>query len=178
MVLGILFFLFALNDLDKPSIKLMLTSIGCLLVFTLVWVFRGVYKKWSLNIIESSSILNLGLLSVITNYILNHGNSQSAQTVIVSISAGLIFVMFTLVTGYQGYKQLTTSLCWKSFVTSLSLQRSESQQALEEPLVNQTVAPTSYLGLQQDSDITEQLLPVIQFDKYRDSVFKYEDKDT
>ena len=178
LVLGILFFLFALNDLDKPSIKLMLTSIGCLLVFTLVWVFRGVYKKWSLNIIESSSILNLGLLSVITNYILNHGNSQSAQTVIVSISAGLIFVMFTLVTGYQGYKQLTTSLCWKSFVTSLSLQRSESQQALEEPLVNQTVAPTSYLGLQQDSNITERLLPVIRFDKYRDSVFKYEDKDT
>ena len=178
LVLGILFFLFALNDLDKPSIKLMLTSIGCLVVFTLVWVFRGVYKKWSLNIIESSSILNLGLLSVITNYILNHGNSQSAQTVIVSISAGLIFVMFIMVTGYQGYKQLTTSLCWQSFVTSLFLQRSESQQALEEPLVNQTVAPTSYLGLQQDSNITERLLPVIRFDKYRDSVFKYEDKDT
>ena len=178
LVLSILFFLFTLNDLDKPSIKLMLTSIGCLLVFTLVWVFRGVYKKWSLNIIESSSILNLGLLSVITNYILNHGNSQSAQTVIVSVSAGLIFVMFIMVTGYQGYKQLTTSLCWKSFVTSLSLQRSESQQALEEPLVNQTVAPTSYLGLQQASNITEQLLPVIRFDKYRDSVFKYEDKNT
>ena len=115
---------------------------------------------------------------MITNYILNHGNSQSAQTVIVSISAGLIFVMFIMVTGYQGYKQLTTSLCWQSFVTSLSLQRSESQQALEEPLVNQTVAPTSYLGLQQDSNITERLLPVIRFDKYRDSVFKYEDKDT
>ena len=178
LVLGILFFLFGLNDLDEPSTKLMLTSIGCLLVCTLVWVFHGVYKKWSLNIIEFSSILNLGLLSVITNYILNHGNSQSAQTIIVSISAGAIFVMFIIVTGYQGYKQLTTSLCWKSFVTSLSLWRSESQQDLEEPILNQTVSPTSYLGLQQASNITEQLLPVIRFDKYRDSVLKYEDKNT
>ena len=171
LLLSILFFLFALNHLDEPSTKLTLTAICCFFVLALSWVFHGVYRKWPLDMIESMSVLNLGLLSVSTNYIMIHHISSNTQTVIVSVSAGLIFVMFIMVTGYQGYKQLTTSLCWKSFVTSPSLQRSESQQALEEPLVNQTVAPTSYLGLQQ----AKQLLPD---DQYREPVFEYEDENS
>ena len=178
LLLSILFFLFALNRLDEPSTKLTLTAIGCFFIFALVWMFRGVYRKWPLDMIESMSVLNLGLLSVITNYILNHGNSQSAQTIIVNISAGLIFVTFIIVTGYQTYKQLTTSLCWKSFITSPFLQRSESQQALEEPILNQTDVPSPDLEPQQANNMTEQLRPVVRFDRYREPVFEYEDKST
>ena len=178
LLLSILFSLFALNHLDEPSTKLTLTAIGCFFIFALVWMFRGVYRKWLLDMIESMSVLNLGLLSMITNYILNHEISPNARMIIVSISAGVIFVMFIIVTGYQGYKQLTTSLCWKSFVTSLSLWRSESQQDLEEPILNQTVVPNSYLGLQQASSMTEQIPPVIRFDKYREPVFEYEDENS
>ena len=170
--------MFALNDLDEPSTKLVLTAIGCFFVFALVWVFHGVYRKWPLDMIESTSVLNLGLLSVITNYILIHDISPNFQTVIVSISAGIIFTMFIMVTGYQGYKQLTTSLCWKSFVTSLSIRRSESQQALEEPITNQTDIPSPDLVLEQASSMTDQLLPVIRFDKYREPVFEYEDQNS
>ena len=178
LLLSILFFLFALNRLDEPSTKLTLSAIGCFFIFALVWIFHGVYRKWPLDMIESMCVLNLGLLSVITNYILNHHISPNVQTIIVSISAGLTFVMFIIVTGYQGYKQLTTSLCWKSFVTSLSLWRSESQQDLEEPILNQTDIPSPDLEAQQASSMTEQLLPVIRFDKYREPVFEYEDQNS
>ena len=178
LFLSILFCLFALDHLDKPSTKLTLTAIGCFFIFALVWVFHGVYRKWPLDMIESTSVLNLGLLSISTNYVLNHGNSQDAQMVVISISAGLIFVIFIIVTGYQGYKQLTTSQCWKSFVTSLSIRRSASQQALEEPIVNQTDIPSSDLQPQQVDNIAEQLRPVIRFDMYREPVFEYEDKNT
>ena len=178
LLLSILFFLFALNRLDEPSTKLTLTAIGCFFIFALVWVFHGVYRKRPLDMIESMSVLNLGLLSVSTNYILIHHNSPNTQTVIVSISVGIIFTMFIMVIGYQGYKQLTTSLCWKSFVTSLSIRRSESQQALEEPITNRTDIPSPDLVLEQASSMTEQLLPVIRFDKYREPVFEYEDQNS
>ena len=88
LFLSILFCLFALDRLDKPSTKLMLTAIGCFFIFALVWVFHGVYRKWPLDMIESMSVLNLGLLSVSTNYILNHGNSQDAQMVVISYLLG------------------------------------------------------------------------------------------
>ena len=169
LLLSILFFLFALNDLDEPSIKLMLTTIYCFFIFTLAWVFHGVYKRWPLNMIDSFNVLNLGLLSVITNYILLHGYSQNAQMAVINISAGLTFVMFIIVTGYQGYKQLTTSLCWKSFTEVRESARS---------LLNQTDIPSPDLEAQQANNMTEQLRPVIQFDKYREPVFEYEDKST
>ena len=169
LLLSILFSLFALNHLDEPSTKLTLTAIGCFFIFALVWMFRGVYRKWPLDMIESMSVLNLGLLSVITNYILNHHISPNVQTIIVSISAGAIFVMFIIVTGYQGYKQLTTSLCWKSFTEVRESARS---------LLNQTDIPSPDLEAQQANNMTEQLRPVIQFDKYREPVFEYEDKST
>jgi len=65
-LLSILFFLFALNDLDK---KLMLTAISCFFVLTLACIFRSIYRKWPPDIIESSCILNLGLLALVTNYV-------------------------------------------------------------------------------------------------------------
>ena len=171
LLLSILFILFALNDLDEPSIKLVNTTIGCFLVITLAWTFHGVYRKRSLNIIESSSVLNLGLLSVITNYILNHSNSQNNQTAVISVSAGLTFAMFIIVTCYQGCKQVTTSLFWQKCSFLLSKRRSERQQALEEPVTN---ALTPDFGPQQASNMTNQLLPVVRFDQYREPLLEYQ----
>ena len=170
LLLGILFVLFASNHHDEPDRKLIFTTICCFLVITLALTFRGVYRKWPLNIIESSSILNLGLLSVIINYILNHSKSQTSQTVAVSVSAGLIFVMFIIVTCYQGYKQVTTSRFWQKF--TLSMWRSESQQGLEEPEI---ITPTPDFGPQQADNMTDRLLPVVRFDKYREPVLEYQD---
>ena len=170
LLLGILFILFASNHHDEPDRKLIFTTICCFLVITLALTFRGVYRKWPLNIIESSSILNLGLLSVITNYILSHSKTQNSQTVAVSVSAGLIFVMFIIIMCYQCYKQVTTSLFWQKF--TLSMWRSESQQGLEEP---ETIAPAPDLGPQQADNMTDQLLPIVRFDKYREPVLEYQD---
>ena len=81
--LCIIFFPFDLND--RPNMKLMLTVINCFIIFALVWVFRCVGRKWPIDIIESSCILNLGLLAVAISYILKSCNSQKAQAVIVNV---------------------------------------------------------------------------------------------
>ena len=88
----------------------MLTAIFSFFVFLLAWVFCGIYRKWPLDIIESSCILNLGLLAVVTNYIQNDGNNQSTQSAVVNASVGTVFVSFIVVLVYQAYKQLATSL--------------------------------------------------------------------
>ena len=94
LFLSILFFLFTLDCLDEPSTKLTLTAIGCFFILAISWAFHGVYRKWPLDTIESMSVLNLGLLSMITNYILIHDISSNTRTVIVSVSAGLIFYYY------------------------------------------------------------------------------------
>ena len=176
-LLSVLFFLFALNNLDKPNTKLMLTGISSFFVFLLAWVFCGIYRKWPLDIIESSCILNLGLLAVVTNYIQNDGNNQSTQSAVVNASVGTVFVSFIVVLVYQAYKQLATSLFLQRCVSSLSIRKSESQQSLEEPVVNQRDASTPDLGPQPTNTMTELLLPsVVCSDKYHEPVFEYEDR--
>ena len=110
-LLSILFFLFALNDLDK---KLMLTAISCFFVLTLACIFHSIYRKWPLDIIESSCILNLGLLALVTNYVVKDSRNRNIQTAVVNVSVGAVFVPFIAILGYQAYKQLTTSVFWQS----------------------------------------------------------------
>ena len=91
-LLSILISILSLNDFDWPNMKLLLTAFGCFFVFTLIWVFCGVYRKWPLAIIESSCILNLWLLAVVTNYILNDSSNETVQMAVVSISVGSVFI--------------------------------------------------------------------------------------
>ena len=175
-LLSILFSLFAPNHLDKPSMKLMLTAISCFFILSLAWVFRGVYRKWPLDIIESSCLLNLGLLSLVTNYIVKDSSNQNIQTAVVNVSVATVFVSFIVVLGYQVYKQLATSVFFQRCVSSLSLRKPESQ-SLEDPIAYQTNAHNPELWPQETSDMTEQLLPpVVHFDKYREPVFEFEDE--
>ena len=176
-LLGILLFLFALNRLGRPNTKLSLTAFSCFIVFALAWVFCGVYKKWPLDIIESSCILNVGLLAVVTSYILNDSSHQIAQVVVVDVSVGIVFASFIVVLGYQAYKQLTTSLFGRRYVSSLSIQNSESRQSLDESIENRTDAPTPELWPEQTGNMTEQLMPsVVHFDRYRELALEFEDE--
>ena len=153
------------------------SAISCFFVLTLALVFHSVYRKWPLDIIESSCILNLGLLAVVTNCIQKGSHNQNGQVAVVNVSVGMVFVLFIVLLLYQAYKQLTTSVFWQRCVLLLSIRRSDSQQSLEEPIANQVDALTPDLGPEQASNVTEHLLPpVIHFDKYREPVLEYEDE--
>ena len=84
----ILFTTFELNILGTPGVNLLAIAVACMCILPLI---RGVYRKWPLDILEFSFIINLGIFSVATAYVLNNGGNQ---TVVASISTMIAFVIF------------------------------------------------------------------------------------
>ena len=84
----ILFTAFELNVLGAPGVNLFAIAVACMCILPLI---RGVYRKWPLDILEFSFIINLGIFAVATAYALNNGGNQ---TVVASISTMISFVMF------------------------------------------------------------------------------------
>jgi len=54
-----LFLIFAFNFTDEPGLNLMSCALASLLILVLIANLRGIYKKWSLDVLESSFHLNL-----------------------------------------------------------------------------------------------------------------------
>lgn len=103
----LLVLVFALNTTGKVDVKLTAVVTSCLLVFTVAWSVGGVYKKTHLNILNSSFIINLGVLSLLT--------IQYKQVTIAYVSASLAVVTMFGVLAYhvlQRIKSLYKS--WRS----------------------------------------------------------------
>ena len=94
----LLFLVFALNYSDQPSVNLMVTVVATFFVFMLAWSLGGIYKNQVLNTLESSFLLNLGVVSVATLYTLHVGGNQAA---VIDTSVGIALVMFFGIVVYQ-----------------------------------------------------------------------------
>ena len=77
-----------------------------------VWFVRGVYKKLPLDddVLESSSFLNLGILSAATAYVEKNGGNQMAVTY---TSVGVAMITFIGVLIYHIYKLITSTQVWR-----------------------------------------------------------------
>ena len=80
------------------------------------WVMRGVYKKWTLDLLEGSFLLNLGLLSYTTAYVKINGRNQAA---IVYTSVGIAFATFLVIVAHHTYLSLTKVKQVNAFLHSL-----------------------------------------------------------
>jgi len=98
LVRSALFFVFAFNYVDEPSLNLMAIVIASLFVFMLAWSLRGVYRKWPLDILESSFILNLGAVAAATLYIKFQHRNQAA---VLYISTSVAFTEFAGIVLYH-----------------------------------------------------------------------------
>ena len=78
LVRSALFLVFAFNYVVEPSLNLMAIVIASLFVLTLACSLGGVYRKWPLDILESSFILNLGVSAAATLYIKFQHRNQAA----------------------------------------------------------------------------------------------------
>ena len=86
-------------------LNLLIISIFCLLLLTVAWSLGGIYKKWQHNLLSSSMILNLGLLSSILTFF--HLNNWSDAIVICSyVSILIVVVVFIGTTLFHSYKAL------------------------------------------------------------------------
>ena len=94
-----LFLIFAFNYTDDPNLNLMAILIASFFVPILAWCLRGVYKKWQLDILESSFFLNLGITAAATQYIRNHNGVQT--TAMAYTSTSIAFATFVVIVVYH-----------------------------------------------------------------------------
>ena len=98
-----LFLVFAFNISGNGSVNLLVISSTTSGIF--IWfAFSGmVYKKWSLNALELSFILNLGTLAAATYHVKLSGGSQAA---VACTSVGIAFLTFVGIVTYHVYLQI------------------------------------------------------------------------
>ena len=127
-VRAILFAIHAVNIYGDPEVNVTVSAGACFLL--LMVIHGGIYKKWPLDILESSFFLNLGILCILTSYV-NH--SHGNQTAVTYTSVGIAFVTFLSILFYHTYTKTISSYPWRRF--SIWLSRRRNPQAVLEPVV-------------------------------------------
>ena len=84
-----LFLTFAINTNGSESINILAVSFISL---TLLALQKRVYEHWCKDLLESTFILNLGILSLATFYLKKESNDDENQLILSSISVGITFI--------------------------------------------------------------------------------------
>ena len=66
VIRSIMFLTLGFNANSDPSLILLLVMLTVLVIHSWAWGAGGVYKNWWLEVLESSFILNLGVLAAVT----------------------------------------------------------------------------------------------------------------
>ena len=88
--------------------KMIFTCLVCILIMLLACIFpRGVYKKWPINVLEFSFILNLCITSIIL------GSTHTDSVLLVSIPSAMLSCAGIVL--YHAYQQCKSTRGWKKF---------------------------------------------------------------
>ena len=120
VIRSIMFLTFGFNPKSDPSLTLLLVILTVLVIHSWAWVAGGVYKNWWLEVLESSFILNLGVLAAVTYKIelekarlgvslkLGGRNPTAAY-----VSLSIAFVTTIVIFAYHIYLQIRNTQPWK-----------------------------------------------------------------
>ena len=105
----VLFLIFSMNTRGSTEINLLAIILTVLSLFTHGIVVGIVYKTWSLNAIEHSYFLNLGVLSTATLYTTVIGQGQIG---VLYTSVGITFSQFIITVTFHTLKWFRSSHCF------------------------------------------------------------------
>ena len=102
----VLFLIFSLNTRGDSNINLLAIIIAVLTLLAYMVLAGGVYRKWSLNVIEYSFFFNLGIFTFATSYtkITGHGQVPVAYT-----SSSIAFALFIIIVAVHVITKFTSS---------------------------------------------------------------------
>ena len=162
----LLFTVYAIDVFGEQVINTMVTAIVCLALLILGWFFRsGIYKKMPLDILESSFLLNLGVLCIATTY--SHQSANGHQAVFTYCSVAIALVTFIGIVTYHTYTQLTA---WKCFQRR-KLDHGPKLEELEPLLANNEGSD------EQEPHISmEDWPPFVRFDQDREPLLAEENE--
>ena len=127
-----LFLTFAFNALGDASINLLAITSASLGLLVVTRLTGSIYKKWYIEALESSFILNLGILAVATYHVRLAGGNQS---VVAHISVGFAFITFFRILFYHVIQQLKDTKCMKTIQLKLSHQPQPTAAGTQSSLV-------------------------------------------
>ena len=172
VIRSIMFLTLGFNPNSDPSITLLIIILTVLVIYSWAWVAGGVYKNWWLEILESSFILNLGIMAAAT-YKLQLENCEDRLDVSLKlggrnlapayVSLSIAFVTTIGIFAYHVYLQIQNmqpnKICSKLFskkakalsnyLLSTSLQASVNESNDESPQDNTPVPSSSYIRLRE-----------------------------
>ena len=106
----VLLLVFALNPQQDPSINLLAILLGAAILQLWAWFSGGVYKKWCLDALEGSFVLNLIILVGATYHVkLTGGN----QLVVGYTSVSIALATFIAILTYHIFQQVRHTKLWK-----------------------------------------------------------------
>ena len=106
----VLFLISAVNALGDPSVNLLAIASTTIVILTRSTILSKIYKIWSLGLLETSFILNLSILAVVTSYIGPNGGNQNAATF---TSVGISFATFIGIVIYHFVQQIKGTRLWR-----------------------------------------------------------------
>lgn len=90
-----LFLTFSLNSLGDPTINILAVVAVSFCLLTYVSLVGGIYKIWSLDLLENTFILNLGTLSAAVG--LYQDNTSTVVPAVTCTSVGISFMIFVVI---------------------------------------------------------------------------------
>ena len=103
--------IFSFNYSNDQAINLL--AIAVVTTALLVYLsYMGVYKKWLHNVLEITSLLNLGFLSVVTLYQLSSDGNKTTTTYVSTSIAFIIFSLLVLCHAVQRVLSLRKNQLW------------------------------------------------------------------
>ena len=102
---------------NNSGFNLVIIGCVCLGLAVVSSINCRIYKKWYLQVLEASFILNLGVLAVASGYIIEVRRNETAETILVSFSAGIAFIEFIGIIIFHSVKQLSKTAFWSRTMT-------------------------------------------------------------
>ena len=162
----ILFLISAIVDIESPQnphVNLLVIIISTSMLGT--WVWSGVYKKWYLNVLELSFILNLAILAAATYQVKLAGGNQAA---VFHTSVTFAFFTFMGIVIYHVYQCLRDSRPWRNLVRMHNERRRErghgwqreDDEDMEEMLPQAAPKPPTVTYVDIPMDERRQMRPI------------------
>ena len=137
--------------------KMLVTSAFCVLIMLLACIFpHGVYKKWPLNILEFSVLLNLSILCIFLGYY-----KHSYRAIFASVSIVMVTCFGILL--YHIYQQIKDTRGWSKITTWISANTKRCRK-------RRSSSYSSKFSEECDLLLPQPLPTVVQFHDYREEL--------
>ncbi len=175
--------LFVTTTFHSRHARLLFVLVVCLhLLLLSVWVFRGVYKNHSLDILESSFVLNLAILSAVSLYC-SFAKHASLQEYVSYALVTTALLTFGGIVAFHIYKQVAGLYIRCASTPSLfrrCCQRQNVQMDQEPLLHNEESAAATDSHAENERSMSPDSQPpayaaMVRFDQYREPVLGFED---